>query len=141
MSVVMHEGGCLCAAVRYRVEGEPNSSGICHCRTCRKAASAPTLPFLVFPADAFAFTRGEPVEFRSSPHVTRGFCGRCGSPLIYRNDDRPDRIDVMTCSLDDPEAFPPDFHVWARDRLAWDPIAGGRPVYETTRAGRQLKII
>ena len=54
---MMRQGGCLCGAVRYRVEGEPLASGICHCRTCRKAASAPTLPFVVFPADRFAFTR------------------------------------------------------------------------------------
>ena len=129
----MQQGGCLCEAVRYRVEGEPITSGICHCRTCRKAASAPTLPFVVFPADRFAFTQGEPVQFRSSPHVLRGFCGRCGSPLTYRNDDAPDRIDVMTCSLDDPEAFPPGFHVWASHRLAWERIADGLPAYRTTR--------
>ena len=131
---VMREGGCLCGAVRYQVKGNPSASGICHCRSCRKAASAPTLPFLVFPADAFAITRGEPVEFRSSPKVTRGFCGRCGSTLTYRNDDKADRLDVLTCSLDDPEAFPPEFHVWARDRLTWDHLGDLLPVYETTRA-------
>jgi hypothetical protein len=113
------------SARRLGTEGEPSSSGISHCRSCRKAASAPPLPFVVFPGEAFAFTRGEPVEFRSM----RGFCGRCGSLLIYRNDERPDRLDVMTCTLDDPEAFPPEFHVSASDRLAWDYTAGGRPVY------------
>src|SRR5918911_716294 len=129
----MQQGGCLCGAVRYRVEGEPIASGICHCRTCRKTASAPTLPFVVFPADAFAFTQGEPAQFRSSPRVTRTFCGHCGSPLTYRNDDAPDRIDIMTCSLDDPEAFPPGFHVWVSHRLAWERIADELPVYQTTR--------
>ena len=129
----MHEGGCLCGAVRYRVTGEPVASGVCHCRTCRKTASAPTLPFVAFPADAFAFTQREPAQFRSSPRVARTFCGRCGSPLTYRNDDAPDRIDVMTCSLDDPEAFPPGFHVWVGHRLAWERIADGLPAYRTTR--------
>ncbi|WP_456305410.1 GFA family protein [Gluconacetobacter sacchari] len=33
----MMEGGCLCRAVRYIAEGEPTSSGICHCETCRRA--------------------------------------------------------------------------------------------------------
>jgi len=51
----MREGGCLCGAVRYRVEGEPEASDICHCETCRRAASAPTLPFAVFPSARFAF--------------------------------------------------------------------------------------
>jgi hypothetical protein len=134
----MREGGCLCGAARYRVEGEPNASGICHCRTCRKAASAPTLPFVVFPADRFAVTRGEPAEFRSSPHVVRGFCGRCGSPLTYRSDDEPGSIDVMTCSLDDSEAFPPAFHVWTSHELAWERGADGLPAYATTRTAGEL---
>jgi hypothetical protein len=129
----VRQGGCLCGAIRYHVEGAPISSGICHCRTCRKAASAPTLPFVVFPADALTFTQGEPVEFRSSPPVTRSFCGRCGSPLTYRTDKKPDRVDVMTCSLDDPEAFAPSFHVWVGDKLSWECVADGLPAYETTR--------
>ena len=128
----MREGGCLCGAVRYRVEGEPIASGICHCRTCRKAASAPALPFAVFPTDRFAFTQGEPAEFRSSPPVLRTFCGRCGSPLTYRSEDEGGRIDVMTCSLDHPEAFPPAFHVWACHELAWERGAGSLPSHATT---------
>jgi hypothetical protein len=134
----MRQGGCLCGAVRYRVEGEPRASGICHCATCRKAASAPTLPFVLFPADRFAITRGEPVEFRSSPSVLRSSCGSCGSPLTYRSEDEPGRIDVMTCSLDDPEAFPPTFHVWASHGLAWSRGAGALPAYATTRTEGEL---
>ena len=130
----MQQGGCLCGAVRYRIEGEPSGSGICHCSTCRRAASAPTLPFVVFAADRFAFTRGEPVEFRSSPRVVRSFCGRCGSPLTHRSDDKSDSIDVMTCTLDDPEAFPPGFHVWVSHKLAWEHATDELPAYETTRA-------
>lgn len=127
------EGGCFCGAVRYRVEGEPEASGICHCETCRRIASAPSLPFVVFRANQFAITRGRPVELRSSPPVTRGFCGTCGSPLTYRNAERGDRIDIMTCSLDDALALPPAFHVWASDKLEWERLSDGLPVYLTTR--------
>jgi hypothetical protein len=95
------------------------------------------LPFVVFPADAVTFTRDEPVEFRSSPLVTRTFCGRCGSPLTYRNDKVPGRIDVMTCSLDNPEAFAPTFHVWAGEKLEWDVISDGLPAFRTTRTEGQ----
>src|SRR5579859_1272077 len=131
----MREGGCLCGAVRYRVEDEPEGSGTCHCRTCRKAASAPNLPFATFPVERFAITRGEPAEFRSSPHVVRSFCGRCGSPLTYRSDDHPGTIDVMAGSLDDPDALPPTHHIWVDHKLAWEVIGDGLPVHATTRAG------
>ncbi len=130
LEVAEATGGCLCGAVRYVVAGPPLNSGICHCRTCRKASSAPSLPFVGFPANAFRITQGEPVEFRSSPPVVRSFCGRCGSPLTYRHADHADALDVMTCSLDDPEAFAPSFHVWMSERLAWEAVADGLPAFD-----------
>ncbi|HEY2107510.1 MAG TPA: GFA family protein, partial [Candidatus Binataceae bacterium] len=106
MSDHVFEGGCLCGSVRYRVSGNPLTSGICHCRTCRRTGAAPMLPFVTFPFDRFDFTQGKPVDFHSSPLVTRSFCGRCGTPLTYRHQEQAGAIDVMTCSLDNPEAFP-----------------------------------
>ena len=132
----MREGGCLCGSIRYRLEADPLSSGTCHCQTCRKVASAPHLPFAVFAADQFAVTRGEPAEFKSSVRVTRSFCGQCGSPLTYRTDEKPDRIDVMTCSLDEPATVPPTFHVWASHKLPWECIGDRLPAYETTRSAQ-----
>jgi hypothetical protein len=127
------DGGCLCGAVRYRVSGEPLQSGICHCRTCRKVSAAPMLPFVTFPIDRFKLTQGKPVDFHSSPPVTRSFCGRCGTPLTYRNSAHPDEIDVMTCTLDDPEAFPPTHHIWLSHKLAWVHLSDNLPAYDTTQ--------
>jgi len=129
------EGGCLCGAVRYAAEGEPINSGVCHCETCRRTASAPGLPFVGVPSAGFRFTRGAPVDYASSPGVTRSFCGTCGSPLTYRRDDTPAELDVMTVSLDDPSAAPPTFHVWTSEALDWDHLAGDLPAYPRTRNG------
>jgi hypothetical protein len=126
------EGGCLCGTVRYRVDGNPTVSAICHCRSCRKTASAPALPFLTFPVERFTFTLGSATNFHSSPGVTRSFCGRCGSPLTYRNDKEPETIDVMTCSIDDSEAFQPTYHIWTSHKLAWENLSDGLPAHATT---------
>ncbi|MBV8191628.1 MAG: GFA family protein [Alphaproteobacteria bacterium] len=127
------EGGCLCGAVRYRVTGPVQASGTCHCRTCRKAASAPELPFATIAVKSFMIIQGRPVEFRSSEEATRSFCGRCGSPLSYRHDSTPETIDIMTCSLDDPDAVPPTHHIWASHKHRWTVIGDGLPVFATTR--------
>lgn len=128
-------GGCLCGAVRYVIEGQVLNSGICHCRTRQRSTSAPRLPFIGVPAVAFRLTRGKPVDYGSSPGVTRSFCGRCGSPLTYRRVDAPDELDVMTVSLDDPGAVPPAFHVWISEAVDWDQLAGNLPAYPRSRNG------
>jgi hypothetical protein len=125
----MHEGGCLCGAVRYRADGHPRGTGICHCATCRRAASAPSLPFATFARAQFVFTQGEPATFRSSPNVKRHFCGECGSPLTYENERDPETLDVMIGSLDHPDHIEPDKHVWMSEKIAWDVVADGRPAH------------
>jgi hypothetical protein len=127
------EGGCLCGAVRYRLTGPPIIAGSCHCRTCRKASSAPELPFAQFPSAVFTLTKGYPATYRSSAPVTRSFCRHCGSPLTYRHDAKPDFLDVMICSLDDPDAIAPTFHVWTSHKPRWAMIADDLPAHETTR--------
>ena len=106
-----------------------------HCETCRRAASAPRLPFTGVRSADFRFTRGAPVDYASSPGVTRSFCGTCGSPLTYRRDDSPDELDVMTVSLDNPNAVPPTFHVWTSEALDWDRLTGELPSYLRSRDG------
>ena len=128
-------GGCQCGAVRYAVAGEPIKSGICHCETCRRIASAPSLPFVGVRSANFRFTCGSPVDYVSSPGVIRSFCGRCGSPVTYRRDDTPEELDIMTVSLDDPNAAPPAFHVWTSEALAWDRSADDLPSFPRERKG------
>jgi len=133
MSESSFQGGCLCGSIRYRVRGAPLSSGICHCRSCRRAAGAPMLPYVTFPIAHFSVIKGQPAEFRSSPPVTRGFCARCGTSLTYRHADYADRIDVMSCTLDDPDRFPPTLHIWTSHKLGWVKIEDGLAAYATTK--------
>ncbi len=114
------DGGCLCGAIRYAIHGVPGSSGICHCQSCRRAAGSPAVAWITLPVDRFSFARGTPAQFRSSPPVVRTFCATCGTPLTYVHAEDADKIDVTTCSLDDPEAFPPSRHSFYEERLSWD---------------------
>ena len=119
------EGGCFCAALRYRVDAAPTASAICHCRSCRRASGAAAVAWLTFPRANFRWIRGTPRTHRSSPGVERTFCDRCGTPLTYTRDTLPGTIDVTTASLDDPTRFPPTREVWVAHRLPWQPLSAG----------------
>lgn len=123
------EGGCLCGAIRYRVEGPPSNSMICHCESCRRAAAAPVVAWVTFEKQRFRLLKGEPAVFRSSPPVQRTFCPACGTPLTYEHQDRPASIDVTTCSLDAPETFPPTHHSYLSDDIAWVHFGDGLPAF------------
>jgi hypothetical protein len=112
-------GGCLCGAVRFRAAGEGSDATVCHCRTCRRASGAPLVAWVTLPRAGFAFTQGDPVRYRSSPPVTRTFCGRCGTALTYAHDGRPETLDVTTISLDRADELPPRDHIWMSDSLRW----------------------
>jgi len=129
------EGGCLCGAIRYQVRGKPTNTMICHCRTCRRATGSPVVAWLTFAKADFEVTTGALAEFRSSPPVRRGFCGTCGTPLTYSHRESPDSIDVTTCSLDEPQAFPPTHHSWLSDDVSWIRFGDGLPEFQESRPG------
>src|SRR5580692_1040212 len=78
--MVSFEGGCLCRAVRYRLSGEPLSSILCHCASCRKSSASPSVAWLTLPRVQFEFLAGSPQIYLSSRDVVRRFCGQCGTP-------------------------------------------------------------
>jgi len=127
------EGGCLCGAIRYRIEGEPIARALCHCRSCRRASAAPSVAWVTVPLSGYEVTAGKPTAFRSSPPVTRTFCGRCGSPLTYHHDGDADTIDVTTVTLDEPERFAPTYELWLQDKLAWEALSEHLDHYSRTR--------
>ena len=131
----MHEveGGCFCGAVRYRASGKALNSMVCHCNSCRRVAGAPVVAWVTFPQASFRFTRGKPSDFRSSPPVRRTFCGKCGTPLTYEHADSPGTLDVTTCTLNAPGAFPPTHHSWLEDNVGWVRFGDGLPEFPQSR--------
>jgi hypothetical protein len=113
------EGGCSCGAIRYRVAGTPSSISICHCESCRRASGAPTVSWFVISRQQFTLLSGSPASHRSSAHVHRGFCAKCGTQLTYRHDSAPDIVELTTASLDQPSGLQPTKEIWLSDKLPW----------------------
>ena len=127
------EGGCFCGEVRYRASNPPPHSMVCHCETCRRVAGSPVVAWVTFLRRDFAFVKGHPSSFHSSQPVRRTFCGKCGTPLTYERADSPDTLDVTTCSLDVPGAYPPTHHSWLSHNVPWVRFGDGLPAFEQSR--------
>jgi hypothetical protein len=123
----MVEGGCLCGAVRYRVEGTPLQAGYCHCRMCQRASGAPVVAWGTWPMGSFSWLQGSPNEFASAPKGIRSFCPSCGTPLTFIDPTGPAEIDVTLASLDDPATVRPEHHGWTMSRIPWLEIADTLP--------------
>lgn len=115
-------GGCLCGDVTYKSSGSPGkNSGYCHCRICQKAYGNGFTAFIEFPAETFQLTKGDPTIFQSSNVGERGFCPRCGSPVIMRYTSLPDSIWVYVGTLDrarDMERYMTS-HVCIESEIPW----------------------
>ncbi len=123
-------GGCLCGAIRYRLETSGDEvADYCHCGQCRKASGAPVLAWVQVAPGHFQVTQGEPSAFASSGHSTRWFCGACGSPL-YMTDAAGRSVGVTLGTLDDPAAIRPTVHGWIRAALPWLHVADSLPRYD-----------
>jgi len=120
-------GHCLCGGTRFRTTGLVRTSGHCHCESCRRAASSPVTTFFTVPRESTELG-GESLRFyASSPGVRRGFCSKCGSPMSFETERRPDDIDLYLASLDDGLSVPIHEHWHWGERVDWLNIVDDLP--------------
>jgi class 3 adenylate cyclase len=114
-------GGCLCGEVRYQISEPAIKTLYCHCRMCQRFSGAQMYAGTSFPSGAIRFTQGEPKYYRSSPLGERGFCANCGSSLTFRPSlpQWSDWMEICTASLDNPEDFPPTYHLGVESQMPW----------------------
>ena len=122
-------GGCLCGAVRYRVSGAPLEAGYCHCRMCQRVSGGPAQAWATFPIERVAYESRAPQVYRSSSWGERRFCVTCGSPLEYRESERPRTVSLNLGTLDDPAAIAPQVHIYCSSQVPWFQVADGLPRY------------
>jgi len=114
-----YTGSCSCGAIRYRVYGPPVMVEYCHCDDCRKSSGSAVSALAGFRRGGFEILDGLPTYHNATPEVKRSFCGTCGSPLFYENQEYPEDIYINLGSFDELEELPPDRHVWVSERISW----------------------
>lgn len=96
-------GGCLCAGVRYRIDGVVRDVIDCHCERCRRTSGSHVTAARVA-LDDLEVVSSESLRWFAvpdDPNVEYGFCDRCGSSLFWRAGG-DDAWSVFAGALDPP---------------------------------------
>lgn len=106
----VHEGGCLCGAVRYATDAQPLRVHICFCRFCQRATGSNGLVEPLFARVAHAVIHGAPATFSlpsggSGKLIKISFCSNCGTKLFQEFERFPDIVGVYAGTFDQPDWF------------------------------------
>jgi len=132
----IHEGGCLCGTVRYRVIGGPNLTAVCHCTRCKRmTGSAFSMP-AYFDEAAVKITSGVLKTYEChSDETTRWlkleFCPNCGTTVTWTAEGSPRARGIAVGTFDDPNWIKPSAHIWTRSALHWMAFPGEVTAFET----------
>lgn len=128
----VHTGGCLCGAVRYRVEGPLRDVYACHCRQCRRTSGHFVAATSVADERLTLLNEDGLRWYRSSGSAQRGFCRHCGGNLFWKP-AREARTAIMAGTLDGPTGLRTAGHIFVDYAGDYYRIDDGLPRY---RAGR-----
>jgi hypothetical protein len=122
-------GSCLCGAVTFAAATPSLFCCHCHCRWCRRAHGAAFVTWVGVAEDRFEITAGD-AELRwyqSTPQSRRGFCGRCGSTMLFQSSASPGEIHIAAACLESELDRQPSGHIFIDHKVAWIELAGDLP--------------
>ena len=125
----MHEGGCFCDHVRYRMTAEPMFVTCCHCRDCQKLTGSAFAVNAMIESDRVEVTSvGQPVTAGDVDKDMR--CPECkvllwathrmyGDPVLFVRVGTLDRADLIN----------PDAHFFVSRSHPWVTIPPDLPAF------------
>jgi len=126
------EGGCTCRQLRYRVTSKPMYVHCCHCRWCQRETGTAFALNAMIEADRVELTAGEP-ELVNTPSASgRGQkiwrCPTCKVAVWSNYGGAGDKVRfVRVGTLDEPDATPPDIHIFTMSKQPWVALPAGMP--------------
>lgn len=122
----IHDGGCLCGRVRWRVVGPMRAIVACHCTQCRKT-SGHFAAMTSAPLDRFELLRDEGLAwYESSATASRGFCRHCGGNLFWKPAGEA-RVSITAGSIDGPTGLAVARHIFCADKGDYYDLPGDVP--------------
>ena len=135
----IHEGGCACGHVRYRMESRPLIVHCCHCSFCQRQNGSAFAVNALVEADRVRVLHGEVVDIEvpspsgAGQRISR--CPKCQVAvwsyyLVFRGDLGELIRFIRVGTLDEPARLPPDVHIYTSAKQPWVELPQGVPAVE-----------
>lgn len=132
-------GECICGAVKFTTEGNPERITVCHCRWCQQRTGTAFGTEVVFLKENVAFEDKDIGSYRhisdeSGRWVDVHFCTKCGTNLGLTLEIKPEIRSVPAGTFSNPNWFdevsPTLRHVYTRSKRHWGEISKGVESFE-----------
>ena len=125
-------GRCTCGEVRYRLASRPLFVHCCHCRWCQRESGAAFALNAMIETERVTLLQGAvrlvdtPSESGRGQRIAR--CPRCQVALWSHYAGAGPHVSfVRVGTLEEPDALPPDIHIFTASRQAWVVLPEGTP--------------
>jgi hypothetical protein len=139
----MYDGGCTCRHVRYRVTNKPLFVHCCHCRWCQRETGSAFVLNAMIETEYVELTQGD-VEVVHTPSnsgigqkIAR--CPKCRIAVWSNYGGAGDIVRfVRVGTLDDPDRFPPDVHIFTMSKQPWVILPPETPAFHEYYDAKKL---
>ena len=137
------QGGCSCGSVRYRLHDAPIVVHCCHCRWCQRESGASFALNAVIEADSVELTAGKPERIETPSASGKGQsvfrCPNCKVAVWSHFAGAGDKASfIRVGTLDNPDACPPDVHIFTDSKQPWIVIPADAEQYPAYYSGRDV---
>jgi hypothetical protein len=135
MNDFIMNGRCTCGSVRYRLTSKPLIVHACHCRWCQRETGTSFAQNALIEADRVVLYQGRPEVIWTPSNSGKGQkisrCPSCRISLWSNYGGAGDLIRfVRVGTLDDPDQFAPDIHIFTMSKQPWVLLSPGVPAFE-----------
>ena len=116
------KGECICGQVKYYLNEKPLFTQACHCKDCKVLTGSSYVVnssvlenTLIVEGEVSSTER----KAGSGASCKTYFCIKCGTYIYADYDSAVRRLTVRTKTLDNPEKFPPQVHIFTKNKDPW----------------------
>ena len=127
------KGFCTCRKVRFELSERPLFVHCCHCRWCQRETGSAFVLDAIIESEAVKLLAGTPEVIDTPSESGAGQkihrCPDCKIALwsVYTGAG-PKFVFLRVGVLEDPDALPPDIHIFTESKQPWVVLPEGTPV-------------